>query len=135
MTDITVSNHFGRPTKYKPEFCNLVVEWGRQGKSKAWICAELEIVDQTYRNWCEVHPDFLEAMELSTKKAQQWWEDAGQNGMIGKSIDASIYSRSMAARFPNDWRESVKTENETNIKGDGLALLLQAIDGKTRSIS
>jgi hypothetical protein len=137
MTEITVPNHmepFGRPTKYKPEYCKMVVDWGKQGKSKAWICASLECTDQTLRNWQEAHPDFLEAMAISQKYSQMWWEDAGQIGMQGKTIDASIWSRSMAARFPNDWRESTKVENETNLKVDGLDLLLQAIDGKTKSI-
>jgi hypothetical protein len=109
----------GRPTKYDPAFCEMVIEWGKQGKSKAWICAELEVVDQTLRNWTEAHPEFLEAMELAHKKSQQWWEDRGQVGMQGKTIDGSIWSRSMAARFPNDWREKTETKNEHSGPGGG----------------
>lgn len=101
----------GRPSKYDPALCDIVIEWGKQGKSKAWICAELEVVDQTLRNWGEAHPEFLEAMEIALKKSQQWWEDKGQTGMVGKSIDGSIWSRSMAARFPHDWREKSTVDN------------------------
>ena len=54
-------------------------------------------------------------MELANKKSQQWWEDIGQIGMQGKTIDGSIYSRSMGARFPNDWRESNKLEHSGKI--------------------
>jgi hypothetical protein len=115
MTDVIIQSHFGRPTKYKPEFCNLVVEYGKLGKSKAWICSELEIADNTMRTWCDEYPDFLQAMDVSQKYSQRWWEDAGQNGMLGKTIDASIWSRSMAARFPNDWRESNKVEHSGKI--------------------
>jgi hypothetical protein len=134
MTDITIPSHFGRPTKYKPEFCNLVVEWGKLGKSKAWICAELEISRPTLDLWIEEKEDFSYAMAVAMNYSQKWWEDTGQLGMMGKSIDASIYSRSMAARFPNDWRESTKTENETKVTFDSLDGLLAAIDGKTRSV-
>lgn len=96
----------GRPSKYDPAICAKVIEWGKQGKSREWICASLDIVVQTMANYERQYPEFLEAMERSGLLAQQWWEDAGQNGMLEKSIDASIYSRSMAARFPNKWREN-----------------------------
>ena len=109
----------GRPSKYDPAFCQMVIEWGKQGKSKAWICAELEIVEQTLRNWMEAHPEFLASMEIASRKSQQWWEDKGQSGMESKSIDASIWSRSMAARFPNDWREKTETKNEHSGPGGG----------------
>ena len=123
----------GRPTDYRPQYCQSVIAWGKLGKSKAWICAELDIVDNTMRNWSEAHPEFLQAMELSQKKAQQLWEDIGFDGMQSKSIDASIYSRSMAARFPNDWRE--KSENTSTInKGSGWDEIFAQVGNKTRSI-
>jgi len=72
-------------------------------------------------------------MEIAMHHSQLWWEDAGQNGMMDKSIDASIYSRSMAARFPADWRE--KSDNATTLNlGDGVAELFGLIGGKTRSL-
>ena len=123
----------GRPTDYKPEYCESVVKWGKLGKSKAWLCAELMIVDQTMRNWCEQHPAFLEAMELSQKLSQQWWEDTGQNGMLSKSIDSSIYSRSMGARFPADWREKSE-QTQTHNKGEGWGEIFGVVGNKSRSI-
>jgi hypothetical protein len=42
--------------------------------------------------------------------SQLWWEDAGQNGMTADKFNASVWSRSMAARFPDDWREVKGTE-------------------------
>jgi hypothetical protein len=97
----------GRPSKYDPAYCDKVIKWGKLGKSKTWMLAEIGIVDQTFRNWEAEHSEFLEAMELAMRFSQQWWEDAGQNGM--KSADkfsAPIWSRSMSARFPAEWREN-----------------------------
>ena len=43
-----------------------------------------------------------------------WWEDQGQTGMWqspeGEKLNPQLWSRSMAARFPDDYRESNKVE-------------------------
>lgn len=95
----------GRPTDYDPAFCDKVLDWGREGKSKAWIAAELGVVRQTLENWAAAHEEFLDALARAQLLAQQWWEDQGQKGMTADRFNASIWSRSMAARFPEDWRE------------------------------
>jgi hypothetical protein len=101
----------GRPSKYKPEYCEQVIAFGAEGKSREWVCGKLGIVVRTIINWQEENEEFLHAMEIANLKAQQWWEDAGQNGMLNKSVDGSIYSRSMAARFPKTWRDKIETEH------------------------
>ena len=109
---------FGRPTKYLSEYCEKVVELGKLGKSLVQICSALEVTKSTLDNWCDAHPDFLVAMEFARNHAQAHWEDLGYEGMKGKSIDASIWSRSMAARFPADWRESKHQEVTGSVKVD-----------------
>lgn len=99
-----------RPTDYYPELCGKVVEWGKQGKSRAWIADEVGVVRTTLKNWEARYPDFLEAMERAKLGEQRWYEDAGQMGMFSKEFNASIWSRSMAARFPDDWRETTRQE-------------------------
>lgn len=97
----------GRPTKYHPSYCDRVVEYGRAGKSRAWIAAELGVVKQTLLNWASENPEFLDALEYANTLSQQWWEDAGQSGMTADKFNNGVWSRSMAARFPEDWREKV----------------------------
>ena len=103
----------GRPTDYLPEYCERVIEYGRQGKIYAWIASELDVTRQTLHNWMDAHPDFLDAKTKSREHAQRWGEDAGQNHMVmapGQgTFNASVWSRSMAARFPDDWREKTET--------------------------
>ena len=101
----------GRPTTYKPEYCDSIIIWGKLGKSKEWIAAELSVTPKTLDNWAVANEEFLQALEVANLKSQQWWEDTGQNGMQSKAIDGSIWSRSMAARFPRTWREKVSNEH------------------------
>lgn len=100
----------GRPTDYDPRFCEVAIEAGKQGKSWTWIAAECGVSKQTAYTWMDKHPEFLDAMRLSRTLAQQWWEDLGQRGAEGADVNARIWERSMAARFPDDWREVKATE-------------------------
>lgn len=99
-----------RPSEYKQEFCEQVIEYGKQGKSLAWIAAELDVSRECIYEWMRVHPEFSDAMSAARNHSQRWWEDAGQAGMVAPGFNASIWSRSMAARFPDDWRESKGVE-------------------------
>lgn len=100
----------GRPSDYDPSFCDDVITYGKSGKSVTWIATELGVVKQTLHNWMAAHPEFMDAMTHAKQFAQRWWEDAGQDGMTAQGFNASVWSRSMAARFPDDWREIKGTE-------------------------
>lgn len=104
----------GRPTDYRPEYCERVIEFGAEGKSLTWMAAELGIAKATLQNWERDIPEFLAAMTQARALSQSWWEDAGQDNMLmtpGQgTFNASVWSRSMAARFPEDWRENKGVE-------------------------
>lgn len=101
----------GRPTDYDPAFCDQVIELGKQGKSKTYMAAQLGVVRNTLDNWAQTHPEFLNAMTHALQLSQAWWEDAGQSGLTADRFNGSVWSRSMAARFPEDWRETTRQEN------------------------
>jgi len=88
---------------------------GRAGMSVVEMCAELECARSTLEAaWPEAHPEFSEAMAVSRIMAQAWWETQGRENLTADKFQASLYSRSMAARFPHDWRE--KTEVRQSIE-------------------
>lgn len=99
-----------RPTEYQQEYCEQVVAYGKAGKSLTWMAAELGVSRECIYEWMRVHPEFSDAMTRARLESQRWWEDKGQDGMTMSGFNASIWSRSMAARFPDEWRESTKTE-------------------------
>lgn len=96
----------GRPSTYDPAYCDRVIEMGKQGYSVVEMAAEIGVHRNTLEtNWTAAHPEFLEAFTHAMQCSQAWWERAGRVGMIENNISAPIWSRSMAARFPKDWRE------------------------------
>jgi orotate phosphoribosyltransferase-like protein len=102
----------GRPSLYDPAFCETVIELGKQGMSVIEMACEIGVSRNTLEtNWPAEHPEFLEAFTRAREESQAWWERAGRVGMLSNTISAPIWSRSMAARFPKDWREVKGTEH------------------------
>jgi transposase len=104
----------GRPSKYDPDYCERVIMLGKLGKSIEQIACELNVGTRTIYEWRDVHEDFSRALEMAKEFEQNWWETIAQTHMIEEKdcakLNASIWSRSMAARFPKKYRESTKTE-------------------------
>jgi DNA-binding XRE family transcriptional regulator len=114
----------GRPSTYDPAFCDKVIEFGRMGKSRAWIAAELGVNRDTINEWEKVHPDFSVAMSHAKTLSQQWWEDAGQAGMMMPGFGATLWAKNVNCRFREDWGD----KNDLTIKGDAANPL--AVAGK-----
>jgi transposase len=104
----------GRPSTYDPAYCEQVIELGKLGKSIEQIAAFLGVGTKTIYNWKDEHPEFLHALDISKDFEQAWWEDQAHAYMVetkeGPKLNASLWSRSMAARFPKKYREQTKTE-------------------------
>ncbi|CAB4128173.1 hypothetical protein UFOVP106_39 [uncultured Caudovirales phage] len=117
----------GRPSLYDPSYCDKVVELGALGKSIEQISSNLGVSCRVLYDWRDKYPEFLRALEQAKEAEQTWWEDQAQAYMLehkdAAKLNASIWSRSMAARFPKKYRESVKQE----ITGENGAPLLTGI--------
>lgn len=100
----------GRPTDYLPEYCERVVDLGREGKSVVQMACEIGVHKDTLYEWAKVHADFSDAFTYARQCAQCWWENKGQSGLDQSGFNASLWSRSMAARFPADYTERKQTE-------------------------
>jgi hypothetical protein len=135
-TKEVTTNLGGRPTKYDPSFCDIAIELGKQGKSFHYIAGSLGVSYRTLCTWRTEHEEFLHALELANTHSQMWWEDQGQTYLVGTkdsgNINASLYGRSMAARFPDSWRENVKLsgdkENPVEVKVEAQGLISALID-------
>ena len=127
MTDPIEKRPVGRPSLYDPALCDQVIELGNQGKSIEQIAAKLGVSTRVLFDWKDRHPEFMHALDQAKELELDWWETIAQNMMVenkdAAKLNSSIWSRSMAARFPKKYRESTKTE----ITGENGAPLLQGI--------
>ena len=104
----------GRPSLYDPKYCEEVITLGRIGKSIEQIAANLNVSLRVLYDWRDKHPEFLHALEDAKTYEQAWWEEQAVAYMVENKesdrLNATLWSRSMAARFPKKYRESTKTE-------------------------
>lgn len=128
MIEETEKRPVGRPSLYDPAYCDKVVELGRIGKSVEQIAAILNVSLRTMYSWRDAHEEFLHALDDAKTYEQAWWEEQAAAYMVENKesdrLNASLWSRSMAARFPKKYRESTKTE----ITGADGAPLLSGIN-------
>lgn len=100
----------GRPSEYRPEYCERVIELGRQGKSHAQIAADLDCSRQTLYAWQAAHPEFLDAITRAKDLAQAWFEDKGQAGLDASGFNASLWAKQVSCRFREDYTDTQRQE-------------------------
>lgn len=113
MTDATKPK-MGRPTTYDPALCDKIEGMGKEGLSRWQIASRLGIAPNNLRNWEGAHDEFRAALEIARLDALDYWESLAQNHMVetpgGPKLNTGLWSRSMAARFPAEYRENSKVE-------------------------
>jgi DNA-binding XRE family transcriptional regulator len=99
---------FGRPTKFKPEYCGLVVEWGNVGLSKAQMCSKLNISRSTMFVWEKAHTDFSYAIEEAVHLAQAYMENIALEALEKptSAFNTALWCKIVSCRFPSVYRAS-----------------------------
>jgi len=118
----------GRPTDYRPEYCERVIEYGKEGMSKAEMCLNLDINRSTMTLWEEVHPEFSAAIKEAIYYSQAWWEMRGRKATFNsEGFNATSYIFNMKNRFKEDWSDTSKQEL-TGKDGGPLGVKFEGMD-------
>ncbi len=95
----------GRPSTYDPSYCELVLELGAEGKSRAQIAAAIGVSRNTLTNWANSYADFATALTAAQDLALAWWENAGQQNMTRSGFNATAFIFQVKNRFRDDYRD------------------------------
>lgn len=119
----------GRPTGYLPEYCELAMQLGAEGKSPVQIAVKLGVPRTTMLLWGDTHPEFLTALTRAKELEQDWWENKGQSNLNADKFNAVVWTKSMQARFRDDYTETNK--HELAGKGGGaINIIISSDDDK-----
>ena len=107
----------GQPTKYRPEFCERVIEMGKKGKSKTYMAAALEISKDSFENYEKKHAEFFNAVKTAMLYSQKWWEDKLEEATTGENPDANatLFVFNMTNRFKGEWSDKTVVDNNLNM--------------------
>lgn len=120
----------GRPSKYKPEYCEAVIEMAKQGKGWANYAATFEIDRATLYDWAAAHEEFSTALTRAKVLEQQWWEDQARENLRSREFNANLWIKSAQARFREDYTERKETA-VTGANGGPVQVQSQVVDAKT----
>lgn len=100
----------GRPSKYRPEYCDEIIELGKDGKSIAQMAAHFDVDKASVYDWAANHEEFSTALARAKAHSQKWWEDQAQKNLSDRNFNAQLWLKSVASRFRDDYTERTQTE-------------------------
>lgn len=112
------------PYKYKPEFCNMLLDHMSRGYSFESFGAVINVVRSTLYKWCDDFPEFGDAKDIAFAKAQYWYERRLVAKVSGdfdceidaKEIDTSSLIFALKTRFKDNYSE--RHEHAHDVTGD-----------------
>lgn len=127
-----------RPTKYKPEYCEALVEHMSAGASITSFAAEIDVDRSTITEWANVHPEFSTAVKRGKAKCAAWWERKGREGASGDSpVNPTLVIFGLKNMAPDDWRDKRELDHTssdgTMTPKDSSAAVLAALARKHES--
>lgn len=108
----------GRPTEYKEEFCEMLIEHMSEGYSFESFGGVIGVSERVLYDWEKKFPEFLHSKEIGTQKSMIWWEKIGRMGMINEIpfFNDRIWRLNMINRFRSKWSDGTKNENNDKVK-------------------
>ena len=104
----------GRPTLYRREMCDRLVEAMAGGLTAEAAAARIGISARSLFYWQQQHPEFLQAIQEGRQRSQLWWEEralAMANGESGNTQIVVLGLRN-CSRAATGWNnDTVKLEH------------------------
>lgn len=98
----------GQPTKYKPEYCEMLIDHMEAGYSFPSFSAVINVNPDSLYEWAKVHPEFSDAKKRGYMKSLMVYERMGKLGINGKikNFNVTAWIFSMKNKF--GWRDRVE---------------------------
>lgn len=71
----------GRPSSYRPEYCQKLIEHMSKGYSFDSFAAIADVNPDTLYEWAKVHPEFSETKKKAFARSLLFWEQQGISGL------------------------------------------------------
>lgn len=99
----------GRPSPYKPEFCEIVIKKMKQGAAIKELPYYLDVCIDTINEWRKVHPEFSAAIKKGSSYSEAKWMIKGRRSLRDKDFNYTGWYMNMRNRF--GWSDKTYSEN------------------------
>lgn len=104
-----------RPTVYREEMPNEMLDMMSNGAKDSWIYARWNISKETFYTWLKEKPELKEAHEKGLALCEVWWEQKGMELMSNQDNKAFNYWIAfMNRKF--GWNKNSDSQTNINIQ-------------------
>lgn len=105
----------GRPTKFKEEYCDRLVDHMAEGFSFESFAGKVLVSRQTIYSWLEKSSNFLDSKRRGEMACLYFWENASIKGMFNTQdtkLNVGNWVFNMKNRF--NWKDSHQIDLDNN---------------------
>jgi len=104
----------GRPTTYKTEYCELLIEHMGKGFSFESFAGIVGTHKEVIYGWAERNVDFSDAKKMGLEVCRVFWEDMGIKGTRGtlRYFQAGSWYANMRNRFA--WKDRSEVDHKSS---------------------
>jgi hypothetical protein len=129
--------HRGRPSTYKPEYCQQLMEAAEEGLSLTSFAGRIKVSLETLGRWSANFPEFREAVKTSKAIRTLALEKQLLTSTKQPKVTAMIFALKNAA--PHEFRDKVEVENTSSNTANPLTQvftsLVQSAGGAVGSVT
>lgn len=106
----------GRPTKYDPKYCDMLIDHMNSGLSYESFAGQLGVNRSTLYQWEKDYPEFSDSKSIGKEKLLLFFEKMGLMAMTGKikNFNASTYI--FSAKNKIGWTDKQEVEQTNDVK-------------------
>ena len=119
---VTPKRPVGRPTAYRPEMCEQMVEAMAGGLSAEAAAAKVGIGARTLFTWQQQHPQFQQAIQEGRPRALLFWEERAIAIAHGKPGNAQLVTLALKnrSRAASGWHHDIQKTELTGADGGAI---------------
>ena len=104
----------GRPTLYRPEYCQRAIDFMAQGYSVTALAGHLGMSKDAIYDWINHYPDFCHAINKGRAARVAALEKKLLSTSQGVGVTAAIFALKNAD--PDEWQDRYNTESTVNVR-------------------
>ena len=126
------ARRIGRPSSYRSEFCEQLIDHCRKGWSITGWCGKIGVNRSTVTDWTAAHPEFAAAVSMAKAACLAFYEeqavDVAKNGCTGGRATMIVFAlKNMGA---DEWRDRTEIKHEVD---ESLAEILDGMKARSNA--
>ena len=108
-----MTNPVGRPSKYDPKYCDIAVEFLRDGYSVTALAGKIGVARSTVFKWAEENEQFSDALKTGQALAALFWEDRLRDVAMTGEGNATAAIFGVKNRSREEWRDKHEVDHSS----------------------